>query len=55
MTEGLFKRVKLSLPSLTDFKISFVKSESTLNEFGVIQYPFHTEIRNITIKLEEEE
>lgn len=54
MTNGVFKRVKLSLPSLSDFQIGFRKSQSIADEYGVIEYPYHTEIRNITIKLEEE-
>ena len=55
MTEGRFIRVKLSLPSLSNFNLNFIKSEITLNDSGVIEYPFETEIRNLTIKSEDDE
>ena len=50
MTEGTFRRVKLSLPSLANFNLSYVISASTKNSSGVIEYPFRTDIRNMTIK-----
>ena len=55
MTEGRFIRVKLSLPSLSNFNFNFIKGESTRNDLGVIEYPFETEIRNLSLKLEEDE
>ena len=55
MTEGRFIRVKLLLPSLSNFKLNFIKGKSTLNNLGVIEYPFETEIRNLSLKLEEDE
>lgn len=52
MTEGIFRRVKLSLPSLENFNLSYQISANTKNASGVIEYPFQTDIRNITIKLD---
>ena len=50
MTEGTFRRVKLSLPSLANFNLSYVISANSKNSSGVIEYPFQTDIRNMTIK-----
>ena len=55
ITEGKFVRVKLMLPSLSNFNLNFIKGESTVNDLGVIEYPFETEIRNLSLKLEEDE
>ena len=55
MTDGRFIRVKLSLPSLSNFNLNFIKGESTLNDSRVIEYPFETEIRNLSLKLEDDE
>lgn len=52
MTEGIFRRVKLSLPSLENFNLIYQISANTKNASGVIEYPFQTDIRNITIKLD---
>tara|TARA_B110000046_G_C12914688_1_gene364408 strand:- start:12 stop:1031 length:1020 start_codon:yes stop_codon:yes gene_type:complete len=54
MTDGRFIRVKLSLPSLSNFNLNFIKGQCTLNDSGVIEYPFETEIRNLSLKLEED-
>ena len=55
MTDGRFIRVKLLLPSISNFNLNFIKGQSTLNDSGVIEYPFETEIRNLSLKLEEGE
>jgi len=55
MTNGLFKRVKLSLPSLSNFELGFIKTQNALDASGVIDYPYQAEIKNLTIKLREEE
>jgi hypothetical protein len=55
MTDGVFKRIKLALPSLSDFELSFIRTENLLDSSGVIEYPYQAEIRNLTIKLQEEE
>ena len=55
MTDGRFVRVKLSLPSLSNFSLNFIKGESTQNDLGIIQYPFDSEIRNLTLRLEDED
>jgi|SaaInlStandDraft_1057018.scaffolds.fasta_scaffold00346_29 hypothetical protein len=55
MTDGRFVRVKLSLPSLSNFSLNFIKGESTQNDLGIIQYPFDSEIRNLTLRLEDDD
>lgn len=55
MTNGRFKRVKLSLPFLSNFELSFIKTQNALDVSGAIDFPFRTEIKNLTIKLQEEE
>jgi hypothetical protein len=55
MTDGVFKRIRLALPSLSDFELSFIRTENQLDSSGVIEYPYQAEIRNLTIKLQEEE
>jgi hypothetical protein len=40
---------------LSDFELSFIRTENLLDSSGVIEYPYQAEIRNLTIKLQEEE